>query len=957
MRVCIAPTYRGVDQADGGIRRVVEAQQRYLPEFGISVTDNPDEADLIACHGATLVERSGVPLVAHCHGLMWSEYKFDAWGDDINKHVVELLVRAQAVTAPSRWVSRAIARGMLVQPEVVYHGINTDEWEHDLEPYDYVLWNKARADQVSDPADMQQLAAMLPDVRFLSTFGSPAANVLIIGALPYEDMKPVIQRAGLYLATARETFGIGTLEALASGVPVVGWCYGGQEEIIREGETGYLAPYGDYEALADCVRRALSERDRLSANARKDARERWGWRDKIAEYARIYKQTYEEHTLNRLKVSVIITCHNLGRYLNSAVDSVEWQSMDGDQFECIIVDDQSTDDSYQTAIALRDYYADRGKYTDNIKVVQPAHNLGLSGARNFGFQHASGRYIIHLDADDMLAPNALDILSTALDQHRDIHIAYGHLDIVNHEGQNQQRNPWPGDEYHWNQQLAHLNQLPYAAMMRREVLERSGGYRVRDWRAEDAAFWARVTSFGFRAAKVTHETTLIYRLRSDSKSAEEARTHTDRDGDWTAWYPWRIGDGTAQGGMAAIEAKRQPSIWLVPFGAQGRPKAPVRFWPVSHHQEPAVSVIIPVGPGHTRYLVDALDSLVAQTCPSWEAIVVFDDLDVGEAGEITATCDAGAILGGHAHARVFATGKKGAGTGVARNIGLTHARAPLVLFLDADDILVPQALATMLHAYTQAGGRYIYSDWLHLEQSNRWDGPAVVHETPHFDAQAWLQGLQHPVSCLIATEDARRVGGFDETMTSWEDWDFYIKLAVAGVHGARVAQPLLIYRLDTGTRRTESEAQQDQLFTVIDQRYADYRSGDKPMASCCGGNAQAFHTARLALDAMFDDIGSAPVPALPPADPSVVRMEFTGDQMGAQTWLSKDRQRQYRAGREIGSRFINVDPRDVAYLESFGVFQVVPPPQPEPTPEPIAHIPTFDPGQTVQPTKTTRRRS
>lgn len=923
MRVCIAPTYRGIDQADGGIRRVVEAQQRYLPEFGISVTDNPDEADLIACHGATLIERPGVPLVAHCHGLMWSEYKFDAWGDDINKHVVELLVRAQAVTAPSQWVARAIARGMLVHPEVVYHGIDADEWNHDLEPYDYVLWNKARADQVSDPDDMQQLAAMLPDVRFLSTFGSPAANVLIIGALPYEDMKPVIQRAGLYLATARETFGIGTLEALASGVPVVGWRYGGQEEIIREEETGYLAPYGDYEALADCVRRALSERDRLSANARKDARERWGWRDKIAEYARIYQQTYEEYRNPRPRVSVILTAHrddsqSLG-YLADAVLSVQQQSCE--DWELIAVSDGNP--------ALTEHL--QRLENGHTIVVQTPRNIGLSAARNFGFRCAGGRYIIHLDYDDMLAPNALDILSTALDQHRDIHIAYGHLDIVNHEGQNQQRNPWPGDEYHWDQQLAHLNQLPYAAMMRREVLERSGGYRVRDWRAEDAAFWARVTSFGFRAAKVTHESTLIYRLRSDSKSAEEARTHTDRDGDWTAWYPWRLGDGTAQGGMAAIEAKQQPNARRVPFGAQGRPKAPVRFWPVSHHQEPAVSVIIPVGPGHTRYLVDALDSLVAQTCPSWEAIVVFDNLDAGEAGEITATCDAGAILGGHAHARAFITGKKGAGTGVARNIGLTHARAPLVLFLDADDILVPQALATMLHAYTQAGGRYIYSDWLHLEQSNRWDGPAVVHETPHFDAQAWLQGLQHPVSCLIATEDARRVGGFDETMTSWEDWDFYIKLAVAGVHGARVAQPLLIYRLDTGTRRTESEAQQDRLFNVIDQRYADYRSGDKPMASCCGGNAQAFHTARLALDAMFDDIGSAPVPALPPADPSVVRMEFIGDQMGAQTWLSKDRQRQYRAGREIGSRFINVDPRDVAYLESFGVFQVVPPPQPEPT--------------------------
>jgi hypothetical protein len=95
-------------------------------------------------------------------------------------------------------------------------------------------------------------------------------------------------------------------------------------------------------------------------------------------------------------------------------------------------------------------------------------------------------------------------------------------------------------------------------MMRREVLERSGGYRTRDWRAEDASLWTRLTSFGFRAAKVTEESTLIYRFRQDSKSADEARAHQDRDGDWTAWYPWRTA-GDPYDGLRAIQEKRQPN--------------------------------------------------------------------------------------------------------------------------------------------------------------------------------------------------------------------------------------------------------------------------------------------------------------------------------------------------------------------------------------------------------------
>ena len=150
------------------------------------------------------------------------------------------------------------SRGMLKPTEVVYHGEDADEWAHDLDVQNYVFWNKARADSVSDPRDMQTLAAKLPHVSFVTTIGEPTPNVDVLGVQPLPQMKPHLQRAGVYLATARETFGIGTLEALAAGVPVAGWDYGGQSEIILHGETGYLAPYGDYDALAECVLPALS---------------------------------------------------------------------------------------------------------------------------------------------------------------------------------------------------------------------------------------------------------------------------------------------------------------------------------------------------------------------------------------------------------------------------------------------------------------------------------------------------------------------------------------------------------------------------------------------------------------------------------------------------------------------------------------------------------------------------
>src|SRR4030066_311616 len=90
---------------------------------------------------------------------------------------------------------------------------------------------------------------LLPDTRFITTFGTPAPNVEITGTLSYEEGKQLIRKAGLYLCTARETFGIGTLEAMACGVPILGWNWGGQAEFIKHKETGWLCPPGDIEGL------------------------------------------------------------------------------------------------------------------------------------------------------------------------------------------------------------------------------------------------------------------------------------------------------------------------------------------------------------------------------------------------------------------------------------------------------------------------------------------------------------------------------------------------------------------------------------------------------------------------------------------------------------------------------------------------------------------------------------
>lgn len=893
LKVCIAPDYSSrPDRADGGIRRVTEAMRRYLPEFGVEVVARPEGADVLNSHGTSLVEGPGKPMVATCHGLHWAEYAWESWADDVNAQVVEVLRRGDAHTAPSEWVSAAMRRGMLIYPEVVYHGVDADEWEPAAEPGRYVLWNKARQDPVSDPAHMQELARHMPSTPFVSTLGQAAANVRLCGVVPYDAMRELVRGAGVYLATARETFGIGTLEALAAGVPVAGWAYGGQAEIVIQGDTGYLAPFGDYAALAECVARCIAERPRLSANARQDALARWGWRPRIRQYAELFRRVHGEHTAQRPLVSVVVTSHNLGRYLAECLDSVLAQSLA--DWECLIVDDWSDDDTGQIAAG----YCGRDA---RFAYHRTPANLKLSGARNYGAVRARGRYLLFLDADDMLAPEALGLLARHLDRAPETHVAFGHLDVVDVDGANRRRNPWPYASYNWRMQMAHLNQLPYSAMMRRNAFVAGGGYRRRAWRAEDAEMWCRLTSFGFRVEKATEASTLIYRDRPDSKSKGEPG-----DGDWTAWFPWRVAGNIREAGQRRAQLAADgplPNAEIVPWGAQGKPPkvgadAKMRFWRVPHRADPFVSVVIPVGRGHERLVIDSLDSLVAQDFGEWEAIVV-NDTGAAWADGLESP------VAGAPFARVLdACGPVGAGK--ARNLGAAHARGETLLFLDADDYLLPGALALLAAAYRERPG-VIYGDWLR----NDGDGAQMrLYEAENFVCGDVLRQMRHSVTALVPLAAHRAVGGFDETFGGWEDWDYFIGLQAHGLCSTRVAAPTFVYRFRAGTRRESSFGDKDRLLKAIRAKWSNYYDGRTTMSCArCPGGAY-----KPGTNGTTNGQAKAPTLKQLAAEGDAVLLEYQGANVGPLSYRGPASGKTYRFGQDEFHRRAYVLKPDAAHL-------------------------------------------
>ena len=231
---------------------------------------------------------------------------------------------------------------------------------------------------------------------------------------------------------------------------------------------------------------------------------------------------------------------------------------------------------------------------------------------------------------------------------------------------------------------------------------------------------------------------------------------------------------------------------------------------VRQYDEPMVSVIIPVGPGHLEALETALDSLEAQTARRWEAVVVLD------------TDEEFVRYESYPYVKLFRTEAPRSGPGVARNVGVANARASLLLFLDADDLLLPDALANMLDAYEDTGNA-IYSDYLgraFVEESELADNLRKNILSREADGEVVIRYKPNEFSCITASQQPAKkpfiwnnittlikkdwhnaIGGFDESMESWEDIDYWWRMAWSGICFTCVREPLMVYKFYAGMRR------------------------------------------------------------------------------------------------------------------------------------------------------------
>ena len=545
-------------------------------------------------------------------------------------------------------------------------------------------------------------------------------------------------------------------------------------------------------------------------------------------------------------LSVVIPCRNGERFLAQTIRSALNQTLPPG--EIVVVDDGSTDGTRAIAEA----------FGPPVRVL-PGAAQGAALARNAGAAATTGRYLMFLDADDLLTPPTLAALVAALGD-RDRVVALCPWDRYELDDEAwiarpaSAALPRPGQDRlaAW---LTGSFSPPCAVLWTRAGFEASGGW-LQDAGLDDdgnllrralargiADVWARGGLALYRrlpgemqsySAKRRETFGLTSRLASLHDTVDELRragnlaryraplaealAELARDTQDHALAPDVAALARRAGGApSALPFRRRAGAMAARIAARRaewrtRPGPSVAARPrdaatgAAPTTGPLVSVVIPTF-DRASLVVRAVRSVLDQTWRDMEVLVVDDG----------STDDTGARLAAIGDPRLTVVAQPNGGVARARNRGMARASGAWIAFLDSDDVWRPEKLsrqmARMLAAPARTGLCHTGIEIVGPDETVVQPGAA---EGRIFEAALLDNPLRAPTSSgLVRREVFEAVGGFDPALPAIEDWD-WLQRVTRLYDVAAVPEALVVYR-DAGEAR----------------RSKDFRANMK-RARCCG---------------------------------------------------------------------------------------------------------------------------
>jgi O-antigen biosynthesis protein len=449
------------------------------------------------------------------------------------------------------------------------------------------------------------------------------------------------------------------------------------------------------------------------------------------------------------KISVIMAAFNKSRHIREAIESILRQTMK--DFELIVVDDVSTDDTVSVIKSIDD---------PRIVLLQNDVNSGPAPTRNKAVAAARGEYLAIMDADDIAVPERFQKESDFLDLHPDYGLVGSAFYSIDENGARLGLTRVLTEDRDIREGLKKQNWFGHSTVMiRRAIFNEMGGY--------DTAF------------KYSHDYELMIRVAEKYKVANLNEPLCS----------WRSSPGNITNAKAD-EQKR--------FAEKARISALTRLSrkPITVKEPPFVSVIVPTY-NRPALLGRTLESILKQTYPHFE-IVVVNDAGAPVEGIVTALNNANNIM--------YLRHKKNAGLAAARNTGIRAGRGSLIAYLDDDDIYYPDHLETLVDVLVKEKTRAAYADSLVACQKHvngQWETyDRKLQFSTDFNSDLILIRNLFPVLCMIHEKTCLdEAGYFDESLTTHEDWDLWIRLS-------RICSPYHIKKVTSEYLRRDGSNEQ-----------------------------------------------------------------------------------------------------------------------------------------------------
>lgn len=507
-------------------------------------------------------------------------------------------------------------------------------------------------------------------------------------------------------------------------------------------------------------------------------------------------------------ISTVIPLYNGARYIEQALRGVLAQRLK--PAEIIVVNDGSTDEGPAIVERLAAEYP-------IILLHKP--NGGQSSARNVGIQHACSRLIALLDQDDIWYPDHLEKLVEPFLRTNPAEMGwtYSNLDEIDVNGRlialsvlDGCTTPHPKDTL-MTCLREDLYILPSATLMSREAFLAVGGFDESLSGYEDDDLFIRLFHAGYRHAYVSASLGQwrIYKAsssysprmaRSRIKFARKLLKEFPDDPFNSRFYsrdliaPRFLRQAIAEARQALQLGDPATIETCLADVAMLRSHLRNRHGTDTGRKECLISVIIPLYNGG-QYIQQTLESVLSQTVVPDEIIVV-DDGSTDNGPEIVRRM-------AESH-RIRLLEKSNGGQSSARNHGVAHAHGDLIAFLDHDDIWYPHHLATLIEPFaadrpTELGWTYSNLDRVNqdglMEVRSFLSGRGTAHPKASLLDCLAQDMYVLPSASLINRQAFLAVGGFDESLSGFEDDDLFLRLFRAGYDNIYIDAALSRWRI------------------------------------------------------------------------------------------------------------------------------------------------------------------